>query len=403
MAEYINSNDDAGNLALYGGLGLAAFAGGAALAYRATSPIYKNGKKGVNDIASEVAEGVVVPERGRPADFSRGALLGSTKGLFSKNSREQALGEMSEAVRDSAMTDAFISKMAQNPKAQAQLSHLGGLMDDYDASYKQSLRGIGDDVRAVAEIMQDGNKDVGSAYQSFKKNNPNTLAEVDDVERYLYNQNNGYATQQRGVKKSQAVGMGQSPDVPHEMLNNSEVANVMARRERLANMRDHERGAFDYAKTNQQGLRQTREAEFAQRQQDRASQALREQKEKANQVLRDNAAKARANAQPVPEAPGLSDRLSAYKKSKRSMEGSIKGPIQDMTDSEILRGFEAPTNPRTKKAYGEQSKTYQKAAQQYVANIRGPETDRVVQRAAHRNSVGKPKSRFGAMSALMRG
>lgn len=178
MVEYINSNDDAGNLAIYGGLAAAAFAGGAALAYRATSPIYKNKNK---DIAEAVVEpkGILTKfdDNGgkNPANFNKGALRSSTLGLLSSSQRERGFSEMAQSVADAA-TRRNISNLQSGKGA---MGDIGNALSDFGNSYKQGIASLGSDLDKASAML--GTMSPADATKQFIKENPNSLIQEEDL------------------------------------------------------------------------------------------------------------------------------------------------------------------------------------------------------------------------------
>lgn len=172
MVEYINSNDDAGNLALYGGIGVAAFAGGAALAYRATSPIYKKGKGGSKGKDSAVAESVVAPTVGADDAPKLGALAhlkesAPAKGILGRiftNPAETALNNTRADAID-AMTDV----MGAGGRKEAEINGLKSKQGDIDY---------------VGNMLKN-NPDMSSTHimERLYDERPNTLVNLKEVER----------------------------------------------------------------------------------------------------------------------------------------------------------------------------------------------------------------------------
>lgn len=182
MVEYINSNDDAGNMALYAGIGVATFAAGAALAYRATSPIYKDGDK-----SKGKADGRLVmkyDDQGgkKPASFLKGALKGSTLGLINKKARDSALSQMSQSVMDDS-ADRIAGELLSGEGLYAKKF---GVVSD---SYNKGLANLGDDVAKAQDIIENasGKKPMTAqgAVDQILKSNPSSLVQADDVQRRM--------------------------------------------------------------------------------------------------------------------------------------------------------------------------------------------------------------------------
>lgn len=192
MPEYINSNDDAGNMGLYAGIGLAAFAGGAALAYRATSPIYKDGVDAKNGNKGLVMKYDDMNGK-KPASFFKGALRGSTLGLVSKGAREKGLSEMSQAVMDTTA-----NRMAREIESGTGLAAKKfGVVSN---AYNQGLSNLGSDIdkaQAIINGAKPGKKapSVEQAIDQVLEQNPNSLVQAEDVQKRLKRAKNQPLTQ----------------------------------------------------------------------------------------------------------------------------------------------------------------------------------------------------------------
>ena len=178
MVEYINSNDDAGNLALFGGIAATAFAGGAALAYRATSPIYKDKNK-------EIAEAVAEPKNivtkfddnagKNPANFRKGALRGSTLGLVSSSQREKGLSEMAQSVVDAATK----RNTADLTERKGKMGEVAGILSDFGDSYQKGISSLGNDVDKASSLLS--SLSPADATKQYLKDNPNSLLQEEDL------------------------------------------------------------------------------------------------------------------------------------------------------------------------------------------------------------------------------
>ena len=180
MVEYIQSNDDASNMSLYAGIAGVAFAGGAALAYRATSPIYKKGAKGMKGADAKVAQAVADTKINVPGASN-----------YAKGAKDVALGSLASVVGGGAdRRSKGIAEMVgsvQNEYAQ----QVGGVVNDVmygkgsQKIYEDGMKNIRGDLDIVNGIIT---KDGGSAadiHKQLLEQRPNTLVSQSDVEKRI--------------------------------------------------------------------------------------------------------------------------------------------------------------------------------------------------------------------------
>ena len=165
MSEYIQSNDDSGNLALYAGLVTGGLVVGSALAYKASSPKNKSKRGGGGG-------GLIVPEKG--VSYGKGSsqfALGSVaKALtFGKFGGETANKGIKNMV-DSIVTDHF------NQNA----DHYKGGLNAMKKTAEAGIQTLGDDAELAKELVGKGQSDKAIINQVLKEN-PNSMLNEQDL------------------------------------------------------------------------------------------------------------------------------------------------------------------------------------------------------------------------------
>lgn len=187
MAEYISSNDDAGNLALYGGIGVAAFTGGAALAYRATSPIYKGDKKTSNKESKNISE-VAMNETGNGVRFKESGDGGMR--VANRSTVNQAKKRLESKFPSLNLGRAKADLATINSaNAVKQMNGLIHSFNEIEGQQAQQLAGINKDIKTASDMIKNS-KDGKSlspedALKKIKETNPNSLAEADDIKEHV--------------------------------------------------------------------------------------------------------------------------------------------------------------------------------------------------------------------------
>lgn len=178
MVEYIGSNDDAGNLGLYAGIGAVTFAGGAALAYRATSPIYKNGDK---------KKGPALANITKAEDMASGGKKGFLGKLFA-NPMEGALNQIRADAVNSVNSVMNTKRQLKKDKAgMEEVDNNFAAQQQAEKAKKAEARAIGrkqGDMDYVRDMMQK-NPDMTpiDLHQELQKAKPNTLISASDVQK----------------------------------------------------------------------------------------------------------------------------------------------------------------------------------------------------------------------------
>lgn len=170
MVEYINSNDDAGNLALYGGIAAGAFAGGAALAYRATSPIYKDkkGKSVASDKAAAIADSVVVKD-------TPTAPIGQSRVQSIASQMRNPLRTASESTMASLVGKATGNNLENLIERKGNMQGVSSALVDYGNSERKALANIGSDLdKAQGILNQNGGFGQSKAVNQLLESSPNS-------------------------------------------------------------------------------------------------------------------------------------------------------------------------------------------------------------------------------------
>ena len=195
MAEYIQSNNDSGSLALYAGLGLAAgVAGGAALAYRATRDP-SNGKTAATGKA------------GKTVADSASAAASIAEDVVSAKKEPGFLGKMFNKVGDSFSQSTVDGAMRQMGKRDNSLQHkmgetlakMGNEYIDHEKKLSSKLRRRGSGQYGVEDAYLDF---LGDLRNADGKSTVFTLQDAQDMaskQKYRLNSSSTPATVKGGI------------------------------------------------------------------------------------------------------------------------------------------------------------------------------------------------------------
>ena len=213
MADYIQSNDDSSNLALYAGIGL--FAGGAALAYRMSrDPSKGDTAVGTGTKGGNGKNGLVMKYDGeKPASAWRGGAKALFGGQWGKGMAEFAQSAIDKSVATTLATGLETSTAPKSAGKRELLQEIGnsGSKSAREADLKRAMDTIFNSGKS-----KKGNplKGVNEAYEEMLMESPYSPVTPEDIQRKYDREKKSFdEVRGRGASVDQANRARSAPDI----------------------------------------------------------------------------------------------------------------------------------------------------------------------------------------------